>query len=145
MTTKENNRETSHKFQVLIERLKSLKLSADQFALFGSGPMAVRGMREPGDLDVVVTKELFVELSKKYPADPSWHGGKIKAIAEDIDVYDATAAPIPAETLIERAEVFEGIRFLTLEDTIAAKRVQNREKDLKDIEIIEAYLQAGGK
>lgn len=142
MATSKNEAITSTKFQELIERLKSLNLPPDQFALFGSGPMAVRGMREPGDLDVLVTKELFIELSKKYPADPSWHGGKIKAIAEDIDVYDATAAPIPAKVLIERADVFEGIRFITLEDTIAAKRVQNREKDLRDIEIIEDYLKS---
>lgn len=131
--------EKASKFQELIERLKSLNLPPDQFALFGSAPMAVRGLREPGDFDVVTTKKLFAKLALKYPVEQSWHGGKIK-IAKDIDVYNATAAPIPAETLIERADVFDGIRFLNLDDTIVAKRVQNREKDRQDIQLIEEYL-----
>lgn len=142
MTTPEDKTKTS-KFQVLLERLKALNLPPDQFALFSSGPMAVRGMREPGDFDVLANKKLLDELAQKYPVEQSWHGRKIRGIAEDIDVYDATAAHIPAEELIARADIINGVRYVRLEDVIAAKRIQNREKDIKDIEIIEAYLKSG--
>lgn len=145
MTTLKNEAKTSPKFQELLERLKGLNLPPDQFALFGSGPMAVRGLREPGDFDVLASPTLFAELSKKHLVEQSWHGGKIKGIAKDIDIYDATAAPIPTVELLERAEVFDGVRYVTLEDVIVAKRAQGREKDLKDIQIIEEYLQSGGK
>lgn len=140
MTNLENKMVTDPKFQELLERLKRLNLPPDQFALFSSGPMAVRGLREPGDLDVLTTKKLFDELSQKYPVEQSWHGGKIKGIAKDIDVYDTTASPTSAEVLIENADVIGGIRYVRLEDVTIAKRAEGREKDLKDIQIIKEYL-----
>ncbi len=131
------------KLQILLERLRGLNLPSDQFALFSSGPMAVRGLREPGDLDVLVSKNLWDKLSQKYSVEESWHGGKIRAIAEEIDAYDATAAPISAEELIERADIIDGVRYVKLEDVVAAKKIEAREKDLRDIEIIEEYLKSG--
>ncbi len=131
---------TGERFQELFEKLKSFNLPSGQFAVMGSGPLAVRGLREPHDLDIVVSDKLWEELSQKYPVVEGWHSGKIK-LTEDIDAFTRTAADIPVEELIARADIFDGVRFVSLEDTIAAKRVQNREKDLADIELIEKYLE----
>ena len=42
--------------------------------------------------------------------------------------------------MISNPDIFEGFPFMTLTDTIEWKRFMNREKDLKDIDLIEEYL-----
>jgi len=56
----------SKKFQKLLQELKKLNLPNDQYAIYGSGPLAIRGLKEIHDLDVIVTDELYQELAKKY-------------------------------------------------------------------------------
>lgn len=48
-----------------LSKLKKLNLSPNQYAIFGSGPMAVRGIRKIKDLDVVVKDEPYKELLEK--------------------------------------------------------------------------------
>src|SRR3989344_5711621 len=55
------------KFELLLKELKSLNLPTDQFAVMSSGVLAVRGLREARDLDLVVTRKLWQSLSSKYP------------------------------------------------------------------------------
>lgn len=131
---------TGEKFRELFGKLKSLNLPPDQFAVMGSGPLAVRGLRDVHDIDLVVTPQLWEELVKKYPLDEGWHSPKIK-LAENIEAFTRTAADIPTEELVSRADILDGVRFVSLKDTIAAKRVQNREKDLMDIKLVEDYLE----
>ena len=45
--------------------LKKINLSVGQYAVFGSGPLAVRGIRPANDLDLIVKDELWRELNKK--------------------------------------------------------------------------------
>jgi len=49
-----------------LEELKTIALPADQFAVFGSGPLAIRGWRENDDLDLIVLERQWQELIKKY-------------------------------------------------------------------------------
>lgn len=42
-----------------LDELQSLKLSTEKFAIFGSGPIAVRGIRESEDLDIIVKQDLW--------------------------------------------------------------------------------------
>jgi len=41
-----------------LNELKELNLPKESFAVFGSGPMAVRDMREINDLDLIVKSDL---------------------------------------------------------------------------------------
>jgi len=41
-----------------LDELKSLNLPKDKFAIFGSGPLAIRNMRENKDIDIIVNREL---------------------------------------------------------------------------------------
>ena len=50
-----------------LDELKSLNLPKGKFAIFGSGPLSVRGLRENEDLDVLVTPDLWNELAEEYP------------------------------------------------------------------------------
>jgi len=48
-----------------LDELKALALPPDQYAVFGSGPMAVRGIREANDLDLIVKESLWDDLRKR--------------------------------------------------------------------------------
>lgn len=55
------------KFKKLLWEFKKLNLPDGQYAVYGSGPMAVRGIKEAHDLDVVVARDLYKKLLGKYP------------------------------------------------------------------------------
>lgn len=118
-----------------IEELKRLSLPKDDFAIFGSGPMAVRGIRENKDLDLVVTPTLWEDLKKKLPVsdDSTIKIGNIE-IFKELPIFDNT------EELIDNADIIDGFKFVKLNEVIKFKKALGREKDLKDIKLIENFL-----
>jgi hypothetical protein len=44
------------------------------------------------------------------------------------------------QNIIDKAEIIDGLTFVRLEEVLKWKKMMNREKDKKDIEIIENYL-----
>jgi len=49
------------------------------------------------------------------------------------------------EEIFASADIFEGIKFVNLAMTVEQKKKWGREKDFKDIELIEKYIKAGGR
>lgn len=124
------------KIKDLLSELKVLKLPPDQYAIYGSGPMAVRGMRETNDLDLVVKDDLYKKLQRKYKEIKPGHIkiGKIEIYACQTSFFDEP------EKIIDRTETIEGFKFVRLEDLLKWKKKMGREKDLKDIKLIRKYL-----
>lgn len=131
----------------IIEEVKKLNFPIGQYVIVGSGPMAVRGLRDAHDIDIVVTRELF-ETCKANGWEPvPWTYpekiGQIYLRKNYVELYlDVNCADFnPAtEELIQRAEIIEGVPFIPLQDMIRFKRAYNREKHHRDIEITEKYL-----
>jgi len=48
-----------------LDELKQLNLPLDTYAIFGSGPLSVRGIRENHDLDILVTHSTWNILASK--------------------------------------------------------------------------------
>jgi hypothetical protein len=46
------------------------------------------------------------------------------------------------QKLIDEAEIIDGLPFASLESVVTWKRMSAREKDLKDVEVIENFLKA---
>ena len=44
------------------------------------------------------------------------------------------------QNIIDKAEIIDGLTFVRLEEVLKWKKMMNREKDKKDVEIIENYL-----
>lgn len=131
------------KFKLLLKQLRGLKLPVDQFAVTSSGPMAVRGIREARDLDIVVTDKLWEELSKKYPVIPrdlcdTLHVGDVEILGNFSKNPNSGIATVDEQ--INTADVIDGIRFVNLNLIIKFKQELGREKDLKDIKLIKEYL-----
>jgi len=49
----------------VIEKVKSLGLPQDSYVIFGSGPMALAGIREVNDIDMYVTLDVWNQIDIK--------------------------------------------------------------------------------
>ena len=97
----------------------------------------VRGLRDAKDLDVIVKNELYDKLRQKYKEVELSH---IK-IGEDIEIFSSSNSLMDdSDKVINRAEIFNGFKFIRLDDLIKWKEKMGRIKDLKDIELIKEYL-----
>ena len=131
----------------VIEEIKKLNFSSGEYVVVGSGPMAIRGLKEAHDIDIVVTPELFEKCRISGWEEMPWtypeKVGQIYLKKGDVELYlDVNAGsfnPTTAE-LIERSETIQGVPFVTLKDMINFKKAYGREKHLKDIKIVEEYL-----
>lgn len=131
------------KFLEKMEELKQLNLPEDKFAVFGSGPMAIRGIREADDIDIIVLSELFEGLVEKYGEEKIKMGlyNQRSIQLGDIEVWEGWApGEWNIEKLIKEADVFYGARFVKLEEVLKWKKLMGRDKDLKDIMMLRGVL-----
>jgi predicted nucleotidyltransferase len=127
----------------LFDRVKSLNLPVGDFAIFGSGPLIVRGIiPASNDLDIICRGQAWkrvtaigeLEYLSKYDVtvvtmcDGRLTFGTKWAIGEfDID------------ELIDGAEEIDGLPFVRLEHVTNYKKISKRPKDLRHIEALKAY------
>ncbi len=130
-----------------LDELKKLNLPKDKYAVFGSGPLAIRGLRENKDIDIIVKLDLWQRLKKKYPDKikkteddkaESIYIGNIQIL--EVNYQDWSSFINDPDRLIDQAETIQGFPFVKLEHLLECKKIMNREKDWKDIELINGYL-----
>jgi len=137
MILSENNKQKSEEFKKKLDELKKLNLPTEKYAIFGSGPLAIRGIRNSRDIDVIVKKDLWNKLTKNWSLTNT--NNKFIRVGE-IEIYkDWEPWFKDINKLIDNAEVFDNIRFVKLEDVLNWKKASGREKDKKDIKLIEKY------
>ncbi len=129
----------------LFDRVKSLNLPVGDFAIFGSGPLIVRGIiPASNDLDIICRGQ-------------AWE--RVKAIGEleYLSKYDVTVVTMcdgrltfgtkwaigefDIDELIDGAEEIDGLPFVRLEHVTNYKKISKRPKDLRHIEALKAYQQ----
>jgi hypothetical protein len=128
----------------LIRRVLDLGMPIGDFALAGSAPLLAHGLRsELGDVDVVARGEAW-KVAQTFgivePA-PSGNGSVVRIGGGEIEIFDRWISPDwPVDSLIRHADVIDGIRFVSLRDSLAWKRYLSRDKDRADIRLLEAYF-----
>ncbi|MFH0937224.1 MAG: hypothetical protein V1808_02940 [Candidatus Daviesbacteria bacterium] len=131
------------KFSKLLEELNALNLPKDQYAITSSGPLAVREIREAADLDLIITDDLMKKLARKYPITPGPPCDKIIIgnieILGNFSLYNDSSL-VSTQEQINTADIISGHPFVNLEIVKKFKEKSGREKDLKDIELIDQYL-----
>lgn len=129
----------------LFEALKDLALPMDDYAIFGSGPMWLRGIRESTDLDIIARGKAWewakqsgtVEIKESSGLECVHFSGK------SIEIYsDWYPGEWDINALIDTADVVDGIRFVQLDSVIEWKKRMGREKDARDLVLIDAYLKS---
>jgi len=123
-------------FTKFLEELKKLGFPPEKFAVFGSGPMAVRGMRDIQDLDIIVKDDIWAVLLKDHT--PSKKNNEIKI--GNISIFNQWKPWFDdINPLIDTADVIDGIKYVKLDYVVKWKKIMNREKDQNDIRLIEEY------
>ena len=130
------------KFQLV----RDLDLPVGQYAITSSGPLGVREIREIGDIDLIVDDDLWNELAAAYPATQK-DGVTVIRLSPDIEVIgtglfgepEEPGQPSVAEQ-IAQADIIDGLPFVSLRHVLYFKRQMNREKDQRDIAVLERLL-----
>ncbi|MBI2629617.1 hypothetical protein HYW76_00790 [Candidatus Pacearchaeota archaeon] len=121
-----------------LTELKKLNFPIADFAIFGSAPLSIRGIRESKDIDLIVRESLWKELSKKYPVIGEKKNkieiGNIELWKDWLPWFDNS------DKLIDDAEIIQRLPFIKLKYIIEWKKKYNREKDRQDLKLIEKYL-----
>lgn len=132
------------------DSLRRLSLPPGEFAVFGSGPLAVRGVIDRiGDLDVLCRAKAWETVRGI---------GRIEYLPEyDVEVVHMDDGQLSfgnkwgigefdIDELIDTAEMIEDLPFVRLEYVVAYKRLRDSEKDRSHLEALKAggFIDAGG-
>lgn len=123
-----------------LDEVLALNLPRDQYALFGSTCLAVHGLRENKDVDILVKERIWKELVKEYPLTKR---GTIEI--GNVEIGYSFYNPFlnaPIDDMIDTAEIIDGLKYVKLEYVLAWKKRRMSEKDIKDIRLIEDYLKS---
>jgi hypothetical protein len=124
----------------LIAELLALDLPFGDWALFGSGPLLVRGwIEDVSDLDVVSRGAAWQrarELGRRsYLPD----GNEITTIGDAVTVGTTWAyGEVDVDRLIDTAEMIDDVPCVTIDHVVAYKRIADRPKDRIHLAVIEA-------
>lgn len=124
------------RFLSKLKELDALCLPVGGYAIAGSGPLAIRNLRDSDDVDIVVCRELWKKLLVNYVPYDNDHMqiGRIEVWRDFINLT------YKLEEIVRKAELIEGYPFVGLEDTISWKKYLGRDKDKEDVRLISLYL-----
>lgn len=124
----------------LFARVARLGLPIGHYAIFGSGPLIVRGWIEPAnDLDILCRGPAWEEALRV---------GDLAHLDDwDVDVVEVEAGLITlgrswaigdfdVDELIDSAETIESLPFVALRHVAEYKRIADRAKDRRHLEIM---------
>lgn len=111
--------------------LRAFNLPVDEYLIIGSGALGIRNIRAIGDIDILVTPKLWEILAEQY-------GNTVVDGVERI-VFPGGIVEAFRFAPLTQAEIIDGLPFESLENVLKFKSRMGREKDLKDIALIEIY------
>lgn len=130
--------------QELVQQVAAHKLDSRAYIVFGSAPLMRAGIRESSDIDLFVTTQLYHTLHTAGWTEVEKHSGIHALQHGDVEAFDnwdfGDYHPNVAD-LLTRTSVVDGIPFASLADVRAWKTALGREKDIRDIALIDAYLE----
>lgn len=131
-------------FMTIFKKVKNLELPIGQYVVFGSGPLEAYGIRQANDIELFVTKELYIKLKasgweeKEWPNEGGHYLQKDDFEADDTWHY-GDYNPTPEE-LIAKAQIINGVPFAPLEEVRDWKLAFGRTKDIEDVKMIVDYF-----
>ena len=133
--------------QELFLKIAALNLPPGKYALFGSAPMGIRDLRDCHDIDIIATEDLWNTFRNR----PGWIArvgpwGDDYFEKEEVELWkNWRPGAWDIQKLIDAAQVIDGLPFVPLEDVLRWKKLIAREKDMKDIAVIEDFLKTNNK
>lgn len=125
----------------IFKQVKDLNFPLGRYALFGSAPMGVRGLRDCNDADVIVLADLFEELRSRGFKENKKDDGSPYFKIKDVEIWKNWApGDWDINSLIKDAEIIDGLPFVQLHEVLKWKKLLGREKDFSDIKLINNFL-----
>jgi hypothetical protein len=125
---------------VLFERLRALDLPAGDYAIFGSGTLAIRGLiDDPADLDVLCRGAAWKRVLTLGSLDTLPDGNPIVSLEGGLLTFGHTWAfgDSDIEEMIDNAETIDGLPFVRLNHVVAYKKARLNERDRVHLDLIE--------
>lgn len=131
------------------EELSKYSLNPDNSVVIGSEILEELGMRDSNDIDVVVEEKKLNDIIQEFDFDtvddPTsgrlFTDGKIE-ISDMLYIrHDDQQIQISYEELVENSCIINRVRYITPEFLLEVKKEWNRDKDRKDIEFLEEFLE----
>ena len=111
--------------QNLFDLLRSLGLPMGDYAIFGSGPLIMRGIIEAtNDLDVISRGRAWERALR---------------VGEQVSLPNWAYGDFNIDRLIDTAEVIDGLPFVRLEHVVHYKKIAARPKDVIHLELLAEY------
>ena len=123
----------------LLERLKTLEFDKKDYWLITGGAMVLYELRsETGDIDLGCTREMADVLESSGLTPTILKDGTRKFLyGEDIEIFE--------DWLYDRVVLVEGVPVISLNGLLAMKKTLGREKDLRDVRLIEERMQTANR
>ncbi|MGI9233946.1 MAG: hypothetical protein ACR2RD_09985 [Woeseiaceae bacterium] len=119
------------------DQLRQLRLPADRYAIFGSAPLAIRGIIPAcNDLDILCKQDVWDIVSRDGVTEflPEYHvtiasffDGAI-TFGREWGIGDFNVAE-----LIETAEMIDSLPFVQLEHVVRYKKIRSSDKDIEHL------------
>ena len=127
----------------IIKKIKNLELPFGKYVVIGSGILEPLGIRIASDIDIAALPELHEQLRLTGQWKEELRHNKIFLKRNAIEInprlswsnYQTTT-----QEAIASATVIDGIPFMNLVELCKFKKALGREKDIKDIQLIDEYL-----
>jgi len=116
--------------------LEDNDLEKKDICIVGSAVMALHNLRDNDDIDIVVKKTI---RNERFPPGATKLSQNIELVAANWVFYDEN---ITDDNIIDNEQhhtTYDGYKFVNLSLLEVRKKSANKQKDLKDTLIIEAY------
>lgn len=119
----------------ILAQLNDMELAQSEFWVITGGAMVLHGLRpRTHDIDLGITTELADNLEAQgYPVKRNENGQRKIIFNEDVEMFE--------NWLCDETQMIDGFRVITLKGLLEMKKQLGREKDLRDIALIEAALE----
>ena len=132
--------------ETFADKVKALDLPLDQIIVIGSGILDQLGIRPASDIDLAASSDLMKKLSeesgdwlKKFDDNQRFYFVKDDGSAEVWDGWDFDGQTVSYDDLLDYAVEYDGVRFVDLEFLRKWKSWRGREKDVRDVELIDEW------
>ena len=132
--------------ETFADKVKALDLPLDQIIVIGSGILDQLGIRPASDIDLAASSDLMKKLSdesgdwlKKFDDNQRFYFIKDDGSAEVWDGWDFDGQTVSYDDLLDYAVEYDGVRFVDLEFLRKWKSWRGREKDVRDVELIDEW------
>ncbi len=127
----------------IVDRVRQLDLPLEEVIVIGSGLLDVLNLRAAGDIDLLVTEALFQSLKLDDSYTYGVRSGSKYLLQNDVEIWTDWGDALPDySAAISQCVIIQGVAFLDPQALIREKQRMGREKDYRDIRLLEDFMQA---